>query len=97
MQAMLATLAGKLSGGAVVQSRSVSVFLAESIIAKPFAELQERWANVDMGSYPFAREGRYGTSLVLRGTDPASLDAALGEVRAMIVAAGGQPEDTIHS
>jgi molybdenum cofactor synthesis domain-containing protein len=93
MQAMLAGLAGKLSGGAVVGSRSVSVFLAESVIAKPFGALQERWPDIDMGSYPFSRAGRYGTSLVLRGVDAARLEAALLEVRAMIVAAGGTPED----
>jgi molybdenum cofactor synthesis domain-containing protein len=93
MRAMLASLAGKLSGGAVMLSRAVSAYLPESVIAKPFAKLQEQWADVEMGSYPFDRDNRYGTSLVLRGTNPASLDAALADVRAMIVAAGGIPED----
>lgn len=93
MRAMLASLAGKLRGGAVMMSRSVAVFLPESVIAKPFAELQARWPAIEMGSYPFERESRYGTSLVLRGTDAAALDTAVAEVRAMIVSAGGTPDD----
>jgi molybdopterin-biosynthesis enzyme MoeA-like protein len=94
MQAMLASLAGKLKGGAVVMTRSVSVFLPESVIAKPFATLQAQWPEIDMGSYPFQRDGgRYGTSLVLRGTDVSSIEIALTQVRDLIIAAGGVPED----
>lgn len=93
MRGMLSGLAGKLSGGAVVQSRSVSVFLAESVIATAFAALQSEHPDIDMGSYPFSRDGRYGTSLVLRGTEEAELERALDKVRAMIIAAGGTPED----
>jgi molybdenum cofactor synthesis domain-containing protein len=93
MRSMLGSLAGKLRAGAVVMSRSVNVFLAESAIAKPFGELQARWPEIEMGSYPFSRETGYGTSLVLRGTSAAALDTALAEVRAMIVAAGGVPEE----
>jgi molybdenum cofactor synthesis domain-containing protein len=93
MRSMLGSLAGKLRGGAVVEARSVSVYLPESAIARPFSDLQLRYPGVDLGSYPFTREGRYGTSLVLRGTDSAELERALADVRAMIVAAGGTPED----
>jgi molybdopterin-biosynthesis enzyme MoeA-like protein len=93
MRGMLSSLAGQLSGGAVVESRSVSVFLPESAIATPFAEIQTQHPDIDMGSYPFSRDGRYGTSLVLRGTDPSALERALEQVRDMIVAAGATPED----
>jgi len=93
MRGMLGSLEGKLTGGAVVMSRSVTVFLPESAIATPFAQLQERYPEVDMGSYPFSRDGRYGTSLVLRATDDMLLSRALDDVRGMIVAAGATPED----
>ena len=93
MRGMLSGLAGKLRGGAVVESRTVTVFLAESAIAKAFSDLQTQHPDIDMGSYPFSRAGRYGTSLVLRGTDARALDRALDEVRAMIVASGGTSED----
>jgi molybdenum cofactor synthesis domain-containing protein len=92
MRAMLATLETKLSGGDVVESRSVTVFLPESTIAKPFSQLQALHEQVEMGSYPFTRDGRFGTTLVLRGTDPASLDTVVQLVKEMIRAAGGTPE-----
>ena len=47
----------------------------------------------DPGSYPFTREARYGTTLVMRGTSAAGLDTMLEEVIAMIVAAGAEPQD----
>lgn len=89
MRAMLATLQSKLSGGAVLQTRSLTAFLPESAIAAALTELQARHARVEMGSYPFTRDGRYGTTLVLRSTDVALLEVAAEQVNAMIVAAGG--------
>jgi molybdenum cofactor synthesis domain-containing protein len=93
MRGMLATLESKLTGGLVLESRSVAAFLPESTIADPFSKLQARYEQVEMGSYPFHREGRYGTTLVLRSTDRALLDDAMENVRAMIVAAGGTPSE----
>jgi len=39
---------------------------------------------VDMGSYPFFREGRLGTCLVARSPDAARLDAAADAIEAMV-------------
>ena len=91
MQAMLATV--ELAGGAVVQSRSVTAYLGESQVADGLTAIQGRYPEVDIGSYPFSRADRYGTTLVIRGTDPAALAAVLDEVKQLIVAAGGTPED----
>ncbi len=93
MQGMLSSLKGKLRGGAVVRSRSVTVYLGESQIAAPLGEIQQRYPLIDLGSYPFTREARYGTTLVMRGTDATALDAMLEEVVAMIVGAGAEPHD----
>jgi molybdenum cofactor synthesis domain-containing protein len=93
MQAMLGSLEGKLDAGPVVHSRSVTAYLGESQIAGPLRSIQERYPDLDLGSYPFFREDRYGTSLVLRGTDEARLEAMLEEVKAAIVAAGETPQD----
>ncbi|MEY4576221.1 MAG: hypothetical protein RL701_924, partial [Pseudomonadota bacterium] len=89
MRAMLVTLQNRLSGGQVVESRSVKVFLPESAIATPFGALQARYPTIEMGSYPFTEEGRYGTQLVLRGSDVALLESVVPELEAMIAAAGG--------
>ncbi len=97
MRAMLASLEGRLKGGAVVRSRSVTAFLGESQIAGALREIQERFPGVDLGSYPFFRDNRYGTSLVMRGTDEALLDEMLEEVKSAIVRAGETPLDVQRS
>jgi molybdopterin-biosynthesis enzyme MoeA-like protein len=93
MQQMVDSLAGKLRRGATVRSRSVTVYLPESQIAARLGEIQQEQPRVDLGSYPFQREGRYGTTLVMRGTDACALDATLAEVSRMIVELGGEPLD----
>ena len=95
MQAMLENLEGELEGGAVVRSRSVSAYLGESQIAAALAEIQARYPDSDLGSYPVLRDNHYGASLVMRGTDPAQLDAMLEDVKAAIVAAGETPRDIV--
>ena len=91
MRAMLSGV--RLDGGAVVRSRSVTAYLGESEVATGLERIQQAYPHVDLGSYPFAREGKYGTTLVLRGTDAQALGAMLEEVKQLIVAAGEVPRD----
>lgn len=91
MRAMLATLEGKLDAGPVIHSRSVTAYLGESEIAKGLAAVQARYPDLDLGSYPFFREDRYGASLVMRGADIGRLEQMLEEVCQLIVAAGEEP------
>ena len=79
--------------GATVRSRSVAAYLAESQVAKRLGEIQDTYPHIDLGSYPFQRDERYGTTLVMRGTDEAELDAMLEDVKCMIVELGGEPAE----
>lgn len=92
MQAMFSTLGkGQIVGGDPVRSRSIGAYLAESQVAVRLREIQEKYEDVDLGSYPFYRKDGYGTNLVMRGTDEAELDRMKGEVREMIVEFGAEP------
>ena len=91
MQAMLSTVT--VEGGAVVRSRSVTAYLGESQVATGLTQVQARHPQIDLGSYPFSRDGRYGTTLVMRGTNPDELAAMLEEVKQLIVDAGETPQD----
>ena len=91
MQSMLEDIRPRLVAGAKLSSRTVSVYLGEGRIAKGLAALQKQFPDVPLGSYPFTREGRFGTSLVARGNDEARLDAAAEGLRLMIREAGGEP------
>ena len=91
MQGMLSTLGGEIEGGDVVRSRSVAVYLGESQIASALTEIQARYPDMELGSYPFYRSERYGTTLVMRGTSATDLASMLDEIENAIIAAGGQP------
>jgi molybdenum cofactor synthesis domain-containing protein len=91
MRAMVDTLRNRLVGGAPIQARTITVYLPEGVVADGFAALQKQYPAIDMGSYPFYRAGRFGTSLVLRGTDPAALDRAAAELAELVRALGAEP------
>ena len=88
-QAMFEGVAHDLAGGRPLLSRSVTVEVPEGTIAKGLGSLQEAYPDVEMGSYPFNRHGRFGTRLVLRSTDEGRLDAAAKELDGLIVELGG--------
>jgi molybdenum cofactor synthesis domain-containing protein len=91
MQAMFDAVKHDLKGGRPMLSRSVSCHLAEGIIAKGLGEIQRRFADLDIGSYPFYRRGEFGTSLVLRGRDSDRLAAGTAEVVTLVRSLGGDP------
>ena len=80
MKSMLKSCIPMLEKGKIVKSKSVDVFLAESKIADKFSTLQKKYTNVDMGSYPFTKNNKNGTSLVLRSSDYESLEMAFNEL-----------------
>ena len=89
LQAMLPTI--EFRGGDTVKSRSVRAFMGESEIATELGELQTNVPSVDIGSYPFHREGIYGTTLVVRGTDLAEVESTVDEIRSIIRSRGSEP------
>jgi molybdenum cofactor synthesis domain-containing protein len=84
LQAMVDGLVVTLRGGDPVLSRTISAFATESAIAGPLSAVQEAHPQVEIGSYPFLRSGRFGVSLVVRSTNRPALDAAAAAVAAML-------------
>lgn len=91
MQAMLEDVRRRLPAGRALSSVSVSAFLGEGAIAAGLAQLQKQYPDVPLGSYPFSREGKYGTALVARGNDPGKLAEVREGLISVIRAAGGEP------
>jgi molybdenum cofactor synthesis domain-containing protein len=85
LQAMLPNVLARLPGGPPIASRTLTAWVRESDIANELAAVQTRYPALDLGSYPFMREDRYGTALVVRGDDAAAVLAAVGEVAAFLV------------
>jgi molybdenum cofactor synthesis domain-containing protein len=87
MRAMFDGLRSSLRGGAPVLSRTITVFAPEGEVARPLGEIQARHPEVEIGSYPFMRQDRFGTSLVFRSPDEARLRMAVEELLAWTGAA----------
>ena len=91
MQVMCDSLKHSLNGGKPVRSRAVVTELPESQIAKTLADLDQRFNNVDIGSYPFYTQGKAGTSLVVRTTDEDLLLEVSDEIFQAAFELGGNP------
>ncbi len=83
MQAMLEAIAPVLAGGEQMRSRTVTAYIGEGDLARPLKEIQDRYPDVIIGSYPFEEQGRYGSHLVLRSRNPEMLDEAAHETEEM--------------
>jgi molybdenum cofactor synthesis domain-containing protein len=81
MRAMLLAVTPDLETGDKVLSVTVAVECPESEVAERLAELQRRYADVAMGSYPCLRAGRPAADLVLRSADTRRLAEAAAELR----------------
>jgi len=97
MQAMFDHVATTLEGGAKLLSRAIDCGLGEGRIAAGLGAVQADFADVDIGSYPYFREGVYGTVLVLRGVDAQQIDAAAERVETLVRELGGEPRPVDES
>ena len=93
MQAIFSELKHRLRGGARLLSRSVSCALSEGALAKELGALQDRYTDLEIGSYPYFRRSDFGVTLVLRGTEKSRLAAAVEELKALIRRLGGDPQE----
>jgi molybdopterin-biosynthesis enzyme MoeA-like protein len=93
MRAMFDSFAPYLAGGDKVQSRAVACFLPEGTVAKGLSDIQDRHPEVDIGSYPFFNTGKFGCTLISRSANRKSLDQVVEQIRALIIACGGEPID----
>lgn len=92
MQAMFEALAPRLAGGPPIVSRTVHANgLMEGRIAEGLADIQARYAQLDIGSYPYYRPGGGGVAVVAKGTDAEAVTAAAHDIIAFMRAAGAHP------
>lgn len=85
MNAMMEDVATRLERGAPVISHTITIQGGEGDVASPLKAIQERFADVIIGSYPFESPQGFATNLVLRSRDQASLASAANDVRQMAV------------
>jgi molybdenum cofactor synthesis domain-containing protein len=84
MQSMFKELEEKLIGGKAIISHSLDVYIGESRIAKDLAQIQKDHPNIELGSYPFIRSGKWGTTIVVTSTDQEESQIVLNKIHNFI-------------
>ena len=85
MQGMLEGMYDYLERGEIIHSRSLDIMVGESFFAEDLAEIQDRFSNVSVGSYPFSRDGVYGATIVLRSVQESDLNSCELLVKELII------------
>ena len=68
LKSMLGGLNGKIKGGKKILSKTVSLSTVESEIASSLEKVQNKFKDIEIGSYPFFKQGKVGVSIVMRST-----------------------------
>ena len=92
MQTMFDGAKKYLKGGDKVLARGLAMDLGEGTIADSLTALQEKYPDIDIGSYPQMRKDRgFIVSLVLRGRDEELLEQAHADTMQAMRDLGGNP------
>ena len=66
LKSMLGGIKNKIIGGNPIISQTISLRTFESHIAESLTAVQNKYDNVEIGSYPFFQAGKLGVSIVIR-------------------------------
>ena len=89
-RAMFSSVVKSLDTGQRIYSQGVDIFLREGDIAESLTCIALDNPDVEVGSYPFRKDGRYGSNLVVRSTDPKRIEKVLAVIVDAIKTLGGE-------
>ncbi|MBU2358953.1 MAG: competence/damage-inducible protein A [Alphaproteobacteria bacterium] len=85
-EAMVASVVSKLAHGAPLLSETWRIMRGEGDVAQPLSQIAQDHPDLSIGSYPFQKDGVYGTNIVIRGTEAARVAAAMAQLQALFPA-----------
>ena len=88
LHAMFEGVKGKLPGGVVMTRITVQCSTGEGNIATILADVETRYHDISIGSYPYMKPGHFGTAVVVSGLDAEVTTAAAKSVEAAVRAFG---------
>ena len=94
MQAMFDGFKHRLAGGQPMLSRTVRALIPESSAASGLATIQQKFPDAELGSYPYIRNRRLGTALVVRSVERSVLEAVVEDLVSLVYSLGEKPEIT---
>ncbi len=84
MQAMFEGITDRLTGGVPVITKSVITNLTEGTLAEGLGKIQEQYADVSIGSYPFFRRGKLGVNIIMRTSDQDRIEIVHKAVKELV-------------
>ena len=84
LKSIVEGLKNKIIGGKKILSKTISVSTVESEIAKSLEDIQNKFKNIEIGSYPFFRLGKIGVSIVMRSTEPEQIKDCAKQIQNFI-------------
>ena len=84
LKSMVEGLKNKIIGGKKILSKTISVNTVESEIAKPLENVQNKFKDIEIGSYPFFRMGKIGVSIVMRSTEKNKITGCFKQIVSFI-------------
>jgi molybdenum cofactor synthesis domain-containing protein len=88
---MLDALTGSLEGGAPVLSATLGCWVGESEVAELLGATEKAFEGVQIGSYPFFRDGTTGANFVIRSTSAETLAACAAHLAQALTDLGKAP------
>ena len=80
LKSMLGGINNVLVGGDPVISKTLNLRTVESEIAKSLTFVQENNKDVEIGSYPFFRDGKVGVSIVVRSVEKSKIEVCNSQI-----------------
>ena len=84
LKSMLGGLKNKIVGGNPIISKTINLRTFESKIADPLSTVQNKFKDVEIGSYPFFQAGKLGVSIVIRSENQKKIDECSLEIFSFI-------------
>jgi molybdenum cofactor synthesis domain-containing protein len=84
MHAMMDDVVPRLKAGRIVHSLSIEAGMGEGAVAKQLSALQDEFPDISIGSYPYQRDGKFQTSLVLRSRDADRIAEAAEQLKTIL-------------
>ena len=85
VELMVPQLKKVMISGKKIISISCDAKVRESSIAAELSNIQDRFPNIDIGSYPYSKEGGFGTMLVMRSTNEGEAKNCKKEIELMLI------------
>ena len=84
LKSMLGGLNSKINGGKKILSKTMNLKTVESEIAEPLERVQNKFKDIEVGSYPFFRKGKVGVSIVIRSTEEKLISICYKDIKNFI-------------